>query len=346
MPALACLTAFSSFGGEAASNSTWPMLAALGAAFTWAVGTLFFNRALRSGSSRHATSPAAANLFKNTVATAVFALAAWALHSRWPAAGAWPALLASGALGFALGDGLYFAALPHLGTQRTAMLVQLNVPVSAISSALFYGERFPPALLAAMSVVVGGILLVVRADRASAEGAASADGALTATEDARGVARSRRVGILCALGAVLFQSAGTLVGHGMMQDVDVTSGMVVRILGGVLASFVVVPLGALAAGVPSGRELRRLVAPLVAPSHARTLVAATIFGALLGLPLFHFALRELDSGLGMVLFSTTPLFTLPLTSLFGERHGARAWWGTALGFAGVVGVVWIQHARA
>lgn len=321
------------------------MLAALGAAFTWAVGTLFFHRALRSGSAREATSPAAANLFKNTVATAVFALAAWVLSSRWPAASAWPALLASGALGFALGDGLYFAALPHLGTQRTAMLVQLNVPVAAISSALFYGERFPPALLAAMSIVVLGILLVVRSDRASSDASSSVDGALASDEAQLAGARSRRIGILCALGAVLFQSAGTVVGHGMMQDVDVTSGMVVRILGGVLASFVVVPLGALVAGVPSRRELRELVAPFLRPSHARSLAAATIFGALLGLPLFHFALRELDSGLGMVLFSTTPLFTLPLTSFFGERHGARAWWGTALGFAGVVRVVWIQNAR-
>jgi drug/metabolite transporter (DMT)-like permease len=325
------MSVLASSGGESGAP-VWATLAALGAASTWAVGILCFQRAFRGGAGeRVAPSPAAANLLKNALACALFALVAWLVHARWPPADAWPMLLTSGAFGFALGDGLYFAALAHVGAQRTAMLVQLNVPVSAVSSAVLYGERFPPVLLAAMAVVVAGILIVVRADDVPALGDTAAH-------------RSRRLGIACALGAVLFQSAGTVAGHGSMQDLDVLGAMVVRILGGVLGSFAVVPLGALLAGGEPRRELARLVAPLSTPAHWRALAVATLFGALLSLPLFHYALRELDTGLGMVLFSTTPLFTLPFSALVGERHGARAWWGTALGFAGVVGVVWLQHA--
>lgn len=318
---------------SAGGTALLPMLAALGAASTWAIGTLFFTRSLRDGArGSEAPTAAAANLFKNALATAVFALLALALGVAWPAGAAWPALLASGAMGFTLGDGLYFAALPHLGAQRTAMLVQLNVPVSAVSSALLYGERFPPALVLAMAAVVAGVLVVVRADAPSEAGL--------------GAGRSRALGVWCALGAVLFQSAGTVAGHGLMAGESVLGSMVVRILGGVLAAFVVVPAFARFRGGAPRRELARLVQPFRTAEHRRDLLVATLFGAFLGLPLFHYGLRELDTGVGMVLFSTTPLFTLPLTSLFGERHGPRAWWGTLLGFAGVVAVVALQHGRA
>lgn len=333
-----------------------PMLAALGAASTWAIGTLYFNRALRApdgaggnralrardeAGGRSAPSAAAANLFKNALGTGVFALVALLLGVAWPESSAWPALLLSGAMGFTLGDGLYFAALPHLGAQRTAMLVQLNVPVSAISSAIFYGERFPPLLVLAMAVVVAGVLVVVRAD-APSEGSSD----VSAAQERAGITRRAvSLGVWCALGAVLFQSAGSVVGHGLMEGESVLASMVVRILGGVLASFVVVPAFALFTGGAPRRELARLVEPFRARSQGRDLWIAACFGALFGLPLFHYGLRELDTGVGMVLFSTTPLFTLPLTSFFGERHGVRAWWGTALGFAGVVAVVVLQHGR-
>lgn len=325
-------------------SPTLASLAALGAAFTWGLGSLLFARTLAhapaagvgaSGSAgtgpageRGPLAPAAANLSKNLLAFVVFA--AWALASGdvLPPLDAWPRLLGSGALGFALGDTLYFAALPRIGVQRSAMLGELNVPLTAALSFLFLGERFAPVLLAAMALVLLGVTLVV------AE-------APEPSSDARAKTRLFRAGVACAAFAALFQSLGALVGHAGMEGASVLGGTLVRMAGGLLSAFLVAPLSAAFTKTSARVELARLVRPIHDRATWKPLAIAALFGSVLGLPLFHLALRELDPGRGMVLFATTPLFTLPLSRAFGERHGARAWLGTLLGFAGVAWVVWI-----
>lgn len=306
-------------------STTLASFAALGAAFTWGLGSVLFSRSLVPSAAREALAPAAANLFKNTLALALFVVAALVLGETLPAFEAWPRLLLSGAFGFALGDTLYFAALPRIGVQKSAMLGELNVPFTALLSFAFLGERFAPWLLAAMALVLVGVAVVV--SEAPGEEAAS-----------RTVARA---GILCAVGAALFQSLGVLVGHTGMDGASVLGGTIVRMLGGVGAAFLVAPLGAWITRGSARREWARLVRPATDRTLWKPLGLAALFGSVLGLPLFHLALRELDAGLAMVLFATTPLFTLPLTRLFGERHGARAWIGSWIGFAGVAWIVWL-----
>ncbi|MDF1839394.1 MAG: hypothetical protein P1V35_16120 [Planctomycetota bacterium] len=102
--------------------SHFPAIAAgLFSAAVWGVASILFTRFLRDHKGERPPSPAGANLFKNSLALLCF-LAIWPLMG-----GALPGtevtlwLLASGALGFALGDSLYFAALPRCGVQTTAM---------------------------------------------------------------------------------------------------------------------------------------------------------------------------------------------------------------------------------
>ncbi|MBI5364903.1 MAG: DMT family transporter [Planctomycetes bacterium] len=318
---------------------TLASLAALGAAFTWALGSLLFARTLayapaaaeHPAGERHPLAPAAANLAKNLLAFAAFAVWAWASGDALPPIAAWPRLLGSGALGFALGDTLYFAALPRIGVQKSAMLGELNVPLTAALSFCFLGERFAPVLLAAMALVLLGVTLVVVEAPAQ-------------SSDARAMPRVLRVGVACAALAALFQSLGALVGHAGMEGASVLGGTLVRMAGGLFSAVLVAPLSAAFTRTSVRVELARLVRPFHDRSTWKPLAVAALFGAVFGLPLFHFALRELDPGRGMVLFATTPLFTLPLSRAIGERHGARAWFGTLLGFAGVAWVVWIVHA--
>jgi len=311
-------------------SSTLPALgAALGAAFSWGLGSLLFARVLTRPRGPAATatppsptppSPTAANLFKNILAVAGFALAALVLGTPWPAPGEWPAMMLSGLLGFALGDALFFAALERIGVQKTAMLAELNVPLTALVSCCVFGERFGVWTLAAIAVVLAGVTIVVRGSDPGIR-----HGAL-------------RAGILCACGAVLFQSAGALTGHASMEGQPVLSGTIVRVLGGVAGAFLVALLSGLVRGGVAA-ELGRLTAPLRERAGWPALALAALCSSLAGLPLYHYALRELDSGLAMVLFATTPLFTLPLGFFFGVRGSAAAWIGTLLGFAGVLGVV-------
>jgi drug/metabolite transporter (DMT)-like permease len=277
--------------------TTLASLAALGAAFTWGLGSMLFARSLAAAppsvlGGREPLAPSGANLFKNLLALLLFALYALVTGVELPGAAAWPRLLVSGALGFALGDMLYFAALPRIGVQKSAMIGELNVPFTAGLSFAFLGERFSAVFLVA---------------------------------------------------AALFQSLGALVGHSGMEGVSVLGGTLVRMAGGTAAAFVVAPVAGAWSGSGAASELARLVRPFHDRATWRPLAVAALFGAVLGLPLFHYALRELDPGRAMVLFATTPLFTLPLSRVFGERHGARAWLGTIVGFTGVAWIIALLH---
>jgi len=307
------------------SLQVWAALAALGSGLTWALGSLLFGRLLRAGPAASRPTPAAANFFKNLLAALAFSAAWPLLASAWPAAHAWPWLLVSGVFGFAIGDTLYFASLPKAGVQIAAMVVLTNVPAAVLLSWMFAGEKLHVATLAFMLVVVAGVLLVI----------------FDARTDPAVSAHTRRAGIRLALAAALAQALGIVIGHRGMDGTELLAGTLVRMIGGVGGGVV----GALLAGFTRrdatiASEVRELAKPLWTPALWKGLFVAALFGSVLGLPLFHIGLRELPSGVASVLFATTPLFTLPLGFFFGARHGWRAFVGTAIGFAGVAGLIW------
>ncbi|TDJ71036.1 MAG: hypothetical protein E2O39_09045 [Planctomycetota bacterium] len=311
----------------------WAGLAAVFAALSWAVASLLFGRILRGDDARRRVTAPAANLFKNLLAGLVF-LGCWAIV-REPApegeALAW--LFWSGVAGFAVGDSLYFAAIPRCGAQTASMVGLLNVPIAALLAYLVLGEELAPGVVGFMLLTLLGVTLVILdpvAARRTAHGS-----------DRRGTAR----GVVFALIAALVYASAILAGHAGFGDGGVLPATVVRLAGGVAGGLVIaIFAGLLGLGAGSGRtsvarELADIVRPIRTPGVWRRLGLAALFGSVLGLLPFHYALRELPGGLSPVLFSTTPLFLLPLGFLFGERHGARGIVGTLIGFAGVAGIV-------
>lgn len=306
--------------------STW--LAAGGAllaACLWGYGSFLFQRLLRAPGG---PSAAGMNLFKNTTALVVF-LCVWAIvggelgSDRGNLAG----LLWSGVLGFALGDTFFIAALPRCGVQATSMVAQINVPLSALLAWIALGEKLSAWALVSMGLVLLGVVLVIR-DPVAREHQSS--NGRTPKAFWQGVV----LAILCA--CVL--ASGNVLGHSSFAGIGLIPAIEIRLLGGVLG----VLGAALVVGLfkrSVGREVAQTVRPLVQRKLWKQLMYATFFATLLiSLP-FHYALRELDAGISAVLFATTPLFTLPMGIVFGERHGPQGWIGTIIGFVGVVGVL-------
>ncbi len=301
----------------------FPALAALGSAATWAFGSHLFRRALQGGHLAQPPSAAAANLFKNALAFLVFAALLPLAGGALPETARWPLLMASGVFGFALGDTLYFVALPLCGVQVAAMLALVQVPAAVVLGWALHGERLPAGvLLGAFAVVAGVALVITETPRSSAIDA-----------------RRRRAGIVCAGAAAVSQAVGVVLGHQAMQGADVLGGTLVRTGGGIAGAFVIAAVLGLLPGRHVAAELAQLVRPWWDRTAQRGLVVAAIFGSIVALPLFHYALRALPSGVAAVLFATTPLFTLPLGFAMGERHGLRAVLGALVGFAGVAAVV-------
>ncbi len=301
-----------------------PALAALGAAATWALASHLFRRALSRADGALPPSAAAANLYKNVLAFAVFGVVAFASGGAFPAADRWPALAASGFFGFAIGDMLFFAALPLAGVQVAAMCGLVHVPVAVLLGWIVHGERLEPAALFGGALIVAGVLLVL-------------------SEVPRGVVRdphARRRGVELAILAALAQAVGVVTGHGAMQGQEVLGGTMARMSGGILGACVIaIVVGLVARGSSPAGELARLARPWKEPAARRGLMVAALCGSIVGLPLFHYALRGMASGEAAVLFATTPLFTLPIGFAFGERHGVRAVLGALIGIGGVAAVV-------
>jgi hypothetical protein len=64
-----------------------------------------------------------------------------------------------------------------------------------------------------------------------------------------------------------------------------------------------------------------------------------IFGSIVALPLFHYALRSLPSGRRRRAVRDDAALHAASRSAMGERHGLRAVLGALVGFAGVAAVM-------
>lgn len=307
--------------------ATGPVLAALSAAASWAFASIAFSRLLSHGR----VSPAAANLFKNGLAAASFFLATLVLGGRWPVGEAWGWLFLSGFLGFSVADALYFAAMTRCGVQAAATVVLLNVPIATLLAVPIVGDRLDQGALVFIGVVLAGVLLVV-ADPAS-RGAKE--------EGSRGGSFS--AGVALALLAAIAMGASVPLGSGRFDEVGVCPGGFIRLAGGALGAFPMAFVLGLGRRSSPGAELSRLIQPLfAAPGPGGVWGAAALTGvgcAICGLVPYHYALRELPSGIAAVLFASTPLFTLPLALLIGQRVGWLAVVGALVGFSGVAGIL-------
>ncbi len=308
--------------------STAALACALAAAASWAVASISISRVLARGD----VSPAAANLFKNGVAASCFLALALAGNGRWPVGDAWLWLFGSGLLGFAISDTLYFAAFRRCGVQTAATVMLLNVPIATLLAVPLAGDEIDRRLVGFMALVLVGVLLVTLDRKGSDDGAGHINSRAT-----------RIIGVLLAMGAATAIGTAVPLGRGRFEDVDVFTGGFVRLMGGACGAVPIALLSGMGRASSPARELRRLVEPmLVAPGPASVWGKASLIGvgsAVLGLLPYHYAMRELPGGLAAVLFSSTPLFTLPLCLLIGQRVGLLSVLGTGVGFAGVAAIL-------
>ncbi|MEM9799961.1 MAG: DMT family transporter [Planctomycetota bacterium] len=310
--------------------STVAILAALLAAASWAVASVAIGRFLGYGY----VTPAAATLFKNALAAFCFFLAALAVGGRWPVGEAWGWLFLSGFLGFTVSDTLYFAAFRRCGVQTAATVMLLNVPIATLLAVPLAGDAVQTQIVPFMVVVLVGVLLVIL-DSRIAQGRSPGDANPHA---------NYALGVLLAVAAAFAIGTSVPLGRGKFDDVGVCPGAFVRLVGGALGAVPVALLvGTLRRGTSASQEAARLVHPLlVAPGPASVWGRASLVGvgfAIVGLIPYHFALRELPGGVSALLFSATPLFTLPLSLLIGQRAGWVGILGTLVGFAGVAGIL-------
>ena len=305
--------------------------ALLSAAF-WAMASIAIGRLLASG----VVSPAAATLFKNSAAAFTFLLCALIFGGHWPVGDAWAWLLVSGFLGFTVSDTLYFAAFQRCGVQTAATVMLLNVPIATVLALPLAGDEISGGTVPFMVVVLVGVVLVIldarvaKPDRSGEGGGAAASG-------------SYWLGILLAVVAAFAIGTAVPLGRGGFDGVGVFIGAFIRLAGGALGAIPIALLSGLRRGATPGGEMSRLIEPVfAAPGPGSVWGRASVLGvgcAVVGLFPYHYAQRELPSGIATTLFATTPLFTLPILVMLGSRVSWKGWLGTLVGFLGVFGLM-------
>jgi drug/metabolite transporter (DMT)-like permease len=287
------------FGGE---------LAALSAAFLWALASVLYGRIGQY------LSPLKMNLFKNTIAMAMAGLV------LFPSGGLFsgmdpPAtilLLLSGGVGIGVGDTAYFNALRHIGARRALLTLILSPPVTGILALLFLGESLSAGAWSGVIITVAGVSWVI-SERVGNSGSAT---------------ESKSIGVAWGLLAAAGQASGAVLSHAAFihSNINPMRSALIRLIGGTAVVLIAMPLLK-----DSGQGYRNLNT-----GRRWGILLLTVFiGTFMGIWLQQISLKYAAAGVAQTLFATSPLFVIPIVALTGERISLRALLGALLAIAGV-----------
>jgi drug/metabolite transporter (DMT)-like permease len=279
-------------------------LFSLASALAWAIGVILYARLGRQ------IDPLALNLRKNIVVLLMMLpLLAWqGVAPTVPPADVAVAV-ASGAIGIALADTLYFRALNEIGAGRIGVIGNLFSPFVIVLSYLFLGERLTPLQLGGFALVSAGVLVV---------------------QPPAAVAGASRFGRGVAYGAlaVLLMAAAIVLVKRVLERNDLFWVSTFRLAGGVA-------LMAALAWWQRGRG-RANGAALDGRGWA-LLVAAAFVGQLLSMLLWLAGYKYTSASVAAILNETASAFIVLLAWLFlREPLTRRRLAGIALTLVGVV----------
>lgn len=283
-------------------------IAALMAAFLWALSTVLFGRLGKS------IRPLPLNLAKGLIAIALIAITLLVQANIQPAlpsdAVFW--LLLSGAIGIGLGDTAYFTALNLMGARRVLLMESLAPPLTALLALLFLKEQLSWIAWLGILVTLVGVAWVI-SER---------------VPDAVGLPQHPRQGACWGLLAALGQASGSVMSRGALANttVDPLWSSLLRITAGA-----VVLLALFSVQRHKIAQLR----PLKSRNILLLVVLAAIMATYLGIWLQQVAFKYTPAGIAQALLATSPLFVIPIALLLGDRVTWRAIVGGVVAIAGI-----------
>jgi drug/metabolite transporter (DMT)-like permease len=290
-------------------NSFLGELAALGTAFCWSFGSIFFTISSRRLGHN------VVNRLRLAVALLLLMLAHLITHGSLVPLNItgyhWLWFGLSGIIGFAFGDMLLFRAFVLLGA-RIAMLLMALVPVfGTVIAWLFLGETLNPAEFIAISLVLAGIVWVV-AERKNTEHPGN----------------HYLVGILCGIGGALGQAVGLIFSKkGLGSDYSALSANIIRVF---TATCLLWLITLLRGRIPS------TISKLKDEKAALALTGGAFCGPFLGVWLSLVAVQHTYVGIASTLMALPPIFLIPLSHwLFKEKISPWAIIGTIMAVFGV-----------
>lgn len=280
------------------------ILAALGSAASWALGSILFKGLGRDVSSLAMT------LGKGVLSVALLSLAVAATGSG--AIGLTPALLLvlSGVVGIGLGDVFFFEALKALSAHAMVILLMLGQVLTAVLALVLLQEMPSGLQWTGMGLICLGVGVVLSSGSAGERSA------------------SRLREVVFGLLAVVCMSLSLIIAKQGLEQVSALQATWIRMMAGTLCLLV---LGLLS------RRLSGSIRPFRSRAYLAGFFASVLVVTFGGFWLSLVALKHLDVAVANTLNSTEPIFILPLAYfMLGERISRRSLLGTGVTMGGVV----------
>ena len=277
--------------------------AALASSASWALGSILFKRLGET------LSPLAMTLAKGTVS--IILIGVVLCFTGFSELTLEPLLLlaASGILGIAIADSLFFEALQDLGPHALAVLMMLGMVITPIMAVLFLGESPTRLAWAGIVLVVAGIGIVLHAIFTGGEERSSVRGAILGT-----------LSVICMAVSMIIAKKG-------LASISAMQATFIRMVAGTV--------GMLLCGILMGR-LGKWMLPFREPRLLGLFVVSVCVVTFGGFWLSLVAIKYVDVSIAYTLNSTEPLFILPLAVLIlKEKVTLRALLGTIVALAGI-----------
>lgn len=276
-------------------------LAAFGTAVSWTIASLIMEEAVRRSGVM------AVNTLKVAFGTVYLALLAFFLNgSFFPAnvpLSAWLFLVASGLIGFVLGDYFLFHAYALIGSRLSMLLMAISVPLTTLSASIIWGEKPGRWALAGIALCVAGIAVTVTSGGKKDASAASVSG------DASRSFRYRK-GVIYGVLSAVFNTVAMLLTKAGASGVDSVSATQIRIFSAFAGFLCFAIVTRKTAEIAGAIKIRRNLA---------LIALGGIFGPFVGVSCLLFALQHAGAGVVSTLSSLTPVLIIPPAVLIFRR---------------------------
>jgi drug/metabolite transporter (DMT)-like permease len=243
---------------------------------------------------------------------------------RWPS---FQWFFVSGLIGFGLGDVALFTAYERIGSRLTILLNLCLAPLFAmVLEWLWLGNGVGPRVVVCALLILAGVVMAIRPGSKSRSKVAL---------------RGRYwVGIVAAIIAGFGQGTGAVisrkaeaVAHELGASGSGISAAFQRVLAGLLFSAIAVILVRFFGKRKNWESWRTPLDRRVVP----WLLGAALFGPVIGVSCFQWALQDLESGIVLAVVALTPIAMLPLARITEGDHPSRlALVGAVVAVTGVV----------
>lgn len=279
----------------------------IGSALAWAGSVIAYTRLGET------LPPARLNLLKNLLVLAMMVPTVLVVHGlTLPGVPPLAIVLAvaSGTLGIAVADTLYFRALNTLGASHMGIVGNLYSPVVIVLSFAFLGERLGPVQIAGFVLVTAGVLVISQN-----------------TSVSRPDVRRRRIGVLYGAASITLMAIAIVMIKRVLETQPLLWVVLLRVIGGVLGMLALF-LWRRESLVPDAALRARIRWPL--------LLLAAFLGQYLSMVLWLGGYKYTEASIAAILNESSSVFIVLLAVPFlGEGLSRRKLLGVGLTVAGV-----------